>query len=71
MAISPDSETVAFVGAKASDRQLYVRRLDQGETVPFGRVALAANAVAFSPEGLSTLLMFNDGTLRRAFLKDR
>ena len=51
-AVSPDGRTVAMIGVRAGVRRLYVRRLDQPESVELNDTA-GVNSVSFSPDNES------------------
>jgi hypothetical protein len=67
--LSADGTRVAFVGAFRGVRQLYVRRLDQFETIPL-KGTENANAVFISPDGRSLGLITADLSLKRVSLAD-
>ena len=69
VAISPDGRSLAYVGAQAANRQVYVRRLDQSESIPLRGVGFVSS-LAFSPNNESIAVMSSDGALRKVSLKD-
>ena len=66
IAISPNGETVAYVGQHGNVRQLFVRALDALESRPLSGTEGAALPF-FSPDG-QWLAFFSDGKLRRTRL---
>jgi Tol biopolymer transport system component len=69
LAFSPDGSRVAFVGIKAGNRQLFVRRLDDFEAEPVPRMD-GATAVFFSPSGRSLAVISTNRTMKRISLDD-
>jgi serine/threonine protein kinase/Tol biopolymer transport system component len=69
MVLSPDGTRVAFVGVLRGLRQLYMRRLDQFETVSI-RGTENANAVFMSPDGRALGFITADLALKKVSLTD-
>jgi hypothetical protein len=69
MVLSPDGARVAFVGVFRGLRQLYMRRLDQFETIAI-RGTENANAVFMSPDGRALGFITADLALKRVSLAD-
>ena len=69
VAVSPDGARLAFVGALAGNRQVYIRPLDKFEATPL-RGSDAATACFFSPDGQSIGLVTSSGVLKTISLTD-
>jgi eukaryotic-like serine/threonine-protein kinase len=69
VAVSPDGARVAFVGVLAGTRQVYLRALDQFESLPV-RGSDNATACFFSPDGQSIGFVTAAGLLRVVSLSD-
>jgi eukaryotic-like serine/threonine-protein kinase len=69
VAFSPDGTRFAFVGIDAGTRQLYLRRLDEFDTVPV-RGTVGATAIFFSPDGRSVAVIQTDQTMKKVSLDD-
>jgi len=69
VAFSPDGTRVAFVGIEAGNRRLYLRRLDEFETVPV-RGTEGATSSFFSPDSRSIAFILTDRTMKRVSLED-
>jgi len=64
IALSPDGQALAYVGAEGGSSQIYLHRMDQtGDTPLTGTSGAAGSAIAFSPEG--TWVAFVTGTTVR------
>ena len=69
VALSPDGSKLAFIGMTSGNRQIYIRRLDQFDTVAV-RGTSGANAVTFSPDSRAIGVMLITRVLKKIGLED-
>jgi serine/threonine-protein kinase len=69
VAVAPDGARIAFVGVRAGVREVYVRALDQFESVPL-RGSTGATACFFSPNGRSIGFATTAGVMKTISLAD-
>jgi hypothetical protein len=69
IALSPDGAAVAFIGTVGGLRRVYLRRLDQLQTVAL-QGSEAAQTCLFSPDGGSIAFIGVDGVMKKASLAD-
>jgi serine/threonine-protein kinase len=69
VAVSPDGSLVAFVGVRSGTRQVYLRALDQLESVPL-QGSDSATVCFFAPDGRSIGVVTNTGVVRTISLAD-
>jgi len=69
IAFSPDGTRAAFVGIVEGNRQIYIRRMDQGVAVPV-KGTEGATAIFFAPNGRSVGAILTSGMLVRISLDD-
>src|SRR5262249_40543862 len=69
ISISPDDSTLAFVGIRNGQRQVFLRRFDSFEATPV-RGSVGAVTVAFSADSRELLVGMSDTSLKRFRLVD-
>jgi Tol biopolymer transport system component len=69
IAFSPDGRVVAYIGIVEGNRQVYMRRMDEGATVPV-KGTEGATAIFFAPNGRSVGVIITNGMLVRISLDD-
>jgi eukaryotic-like serine/threonine-protein kinase len=68
LAVSPDGQTIAYIGHDADERRIHIRRLASFEGSPVaGTQGVFANPT-FSPDGKALAFAHEDGTIRRVAL---